>query len=76
MNQWALKMSSSKTGLLDYNLNWHSDFDECLEVRDVVEGQYCSVRLKDMGGSLKGKTFREMFVGVCVPKLCTVEELR
>jgi hypothetical protein len=41
-------VSSSKTGLLDYNLNWHSDFDECLEVRDVVEGQYCSVRLKDM----------------------------
>jgi hypothetical protein len=41
-------VSSSKTGLLDYNLNWHSDFDECLEVRDVVEGQYCSVRVKDM----------------------------
>jgi hypothetical protein len=41
-------VSSSKTGLLDYNLNWHSDFDECLEVRDVVVGQYCSVRVNDM----------------------------
>jgi hypothetical protein len=40
--------ASSKAGLLDYNLNWHSDFDECLEVRDVVVGQYCSVRVNDM----------------------------
>ncbi|XP_071040695.1 nose resistant to fluoxetine protein 6-like [Parasteatoda tepidariorum] len=77
---WALKMLDSfgkpESGILEGNVKWLGDFDECKSVyaprnrgRGGFQGQYCTLQVTAM-------KYLPLSIGVCLPDTCNSSEFK